>query len=158
MKTLTRLKAHKLAWELIELLSKEPVVQFKEVVFRPLFKSAPEAGLLELEKNGLITVSRDRGVLKEIKPAKPLYRAAFQYLLNNSELSTVLETGYLLRVIQFETKRIQKWEEELKPLGKANDSKLFKSRLSYLATKIDASSETIAKCEDRIKKLATRNS
>lgn len=38
------------AWELIEMLSKEPVVEFKNVVFRPLFKSAPEAGLLELEK------------------------------------------------------------------------------------------------------------
>ncbi|KAM3165185.1 Mitochondrial escape protein 2 [Lachancea thermotolerans] len=142
------------AWELIEMLSKEPVVEFKNVVFRPLFKSAPEAGLLELEKNGLITVSRDRGVLKDIRPAKPLYRAAFEYLLNDSELFTVLETGYLLRIINFETKRIQKWEEELKSLGKVSEHKMFKSRLLYLAAKIDASSDSINKCEDKIKALA----
>ncbi|SCU89335.1 LADA_0E14906g1_1 [Lachancea dasiensis] len=142
------------AWELIEMLSKEPVVQFKNIVFKPLFKSAPEAGLLELEKNGLITVSRDRGVLKDIRPAKPLYRAAFEYLLQNSELSTVLETGYLLKVINFETKRIQKWEEELKSLGKVTDTKMFKSRLSYLAGKIDGSSDSINQCEERIKTLS----
>ncbi|SCU86938.1 LANO_0C09626g1_1 [Lachancea nothofagi CBS 11611] len=142
------------AWELIEMLSKQPVVQFKNIVFRPLFKSAPEAGLLELEKNGLITVSRDRGVLKEIRPAKPLFRAAFKYLLNSNELSSVLETGYLLKVINFETKRIQKWEEELRSLGKVSDTKMFKSRLSYLAGKIDGSSDSINQCEEKIKELA----
>ncbi|SCV02426.1 LAME_0H00276g1_1 [Lachancea meyersii CBS 8951] len=142
------------AWELIELLSKEPVVPFKKIVFRPLFKSSPEAGLLELEKNGLITVSRDRGVLKDIRPAKPLFKAAFEYLLNSDEISTVLETSYLLKMINFETKRIQKWEEELKSLGKVTDTKMFKSRLSYLANKIDASSDTIASCEEKIKILS----
>ncbi|CEP64995.1 Yme2p LALA0_S16e00276g [Lachancea lanzarotensis] len=142
------------AWELIEMLSKQPVVPFKSIVFRPLFKSAPEAGLLELEKNGLITVSRDRGVLKDIRPAKPLYRAAFEYLLKSNEIATVLETGYLLKVINFETKRIQKWEEELRSLGKVTDTKLFKSRLTYLANKIDASSDSINSCEEKIKQLS----
>ncbi|SCU86367.1 LAFA_0E00298g1_1 [Lachancea sp. 'fantastica'] len=142
------------AWELIGLLSKQPVVPFKSIVFRPLFKSAPEAGLMELEKNGLITVSRDRGVLKDIRPAKPLFRAAFEYLLESNEIAAVLETGYLLKVVNFETKRIQKWEEELRSLGKVTDTKLFKSRLTYLANKIDASSESINNCEEKIKQLS----
>lgn len=141
-------------WELIQLLSKDESVSFEDIIFRPLFKSAPEAGLLELEKNGLITVSRDRGVLKEIRPAKPLFRAAFSYLLKNPEISTVLETGYLLRVVAFETGRIKKWEEELKSLGKVSDQKMFKSRLAYLAAKIDASVSTIEDCESQIKMLA----
>lgn len=48
------------AWELIELLSANPVIPFHEIVNKPLFKAAPETGIMELENNGLITVSRDR--------------------------------------------------------------------------------------------------
>lgn len=142
------------AWELIEMLSERDVVTFKEIVFKPLFKSAPEAGLLELERNGLISISRDRGVLKEIRPAKPLYKAAFNYLIKDSEISTVLKTGYLLRVIGFETARIKKWEEELRSLGKVSDQKMFKSRLGYLAGKIDASSAVIGECESIIQHMS----
>ncbi|CAI4049163.1 hypothetical protein N7582_004604 [Saccharomyces uvarum] len=142
------------AWELIELLSSHPVLPFHEVVNMPLFKAAPETGIMELENNGLITVSRDRGVLQEIRPAKPLYRAAFTYLINDAELSKVLKTRYLLKVVGFETGRIKKWEEELKPLGKVPDQKLFKSRLDYLSGKINASNAVINKCEEEIKKLS----
>lgn len=144
------------AWELIDLLSEKPKVCFDEIVFRPLFKSAPELGITALENDGLIGVSRDRGVLKDIQPAKPLFRAAFKYLVNDSELSTVLKTRYLLKVIAFETGRIKKWEEELRPLGKSGDPKLFKSRLNYLAKKIDASSAAIDSCEEEIKHLSQK--
>lgn len=142
------------AWELIDLLSKNGKVYFHDIVFRPLFKAAPEIGILELENNGLITVSRDRGVLKEIRPFKPLYRAAFQYLIDDEDLKTVLMTRYHLKVINFETGRIKKWEEELRALGKINDQKLFKSRLDYLSKKITTSSDVINHCEDEIKKLS----
>lgn len=146
------------AWELIELLSEHAKVSFEQIVFRPLFKSAPEIGITELENNGLITVSRERGVLKEIQPAKPLFRAAFQYLVHDSELSTILKTRYLLKVVGFETGRIKKWEEELRPLGKSGDPKLFKSRLAYLSKKIEASSVVIDQCEDQIKELSQKKS
>lgn len=141
------------AWELIELLSEKEHINFQDIVFKPLFKSAPELGILELENNGLITVSRDRGVLKRIFPAKPLYKAAFHYLVNDAQLSTVLKTRYLLKVIAFETGRIKKWEEELLPLGKIHDNRRFSSRIDYLAGKITASSDVIAKCEEEIKEL-----
>lgn len=142
------------AWELIELLSANPVIPFREIVNKPLFKAAPETGIMELENNGLITVSRDRGVLQEIRPAKPLYRAAFTYLINDPELAKVLKTRYLLKVVGFETGRIKKWEEELKPLGKVPDQKLFKTRLDYLSGKINASNAVITKCEEEIKNLS----
>ena len=142
------------AWELIELLSANPVIPFHEIVNKPLFKAAPETGIMELENNGLITVSRDRGVLQEIRPAKPLYRAAFTYLINDPELAKVLKTRYLLKVVGFETGRIKKWEEELKPLGKVPDQKLFKTRLDYLSGKINASNAVITKCEEEIKNLS----
>lgn len=144
------------AWELIELLSDKPKVSFEEIVFKPLFKAAPELGITELENNGLLGVSRDRGVIKEIQPAKPLFRAAFQYLLKNPELSTILKTRYLLRVVAFETGRIKKWEEELRPLGKVEETKLFKSRLNYLSKKIELSSTVIDDCEAEIKQLSKK--
>ncbi|QLL30225.1 hypothetical protein HG536_0A00420 [Torulaspora globosa] len=146
------------AWELIELLSEHSNVLFEQIVFRPLFKAAPEIAITELENNGLITVSRERGVLKEIQPAKPLFRAAFQYLVHDSDLSTILKTRYLLKVVGFETGRIKKWEEELRPLGKSGDPKLFKSRLAYLSKKIEASSAAIDECEEQIKELSQKRS
>ncbi|CCK70396.1 Yme2p KNAG_0E01300 [Huiozyma naganishii CBS 8797] len=144
------------AWELIEMLSKTPVISFKDIVFKPLFKAAPELGVIQLENNGLVSVSRNRGVLEEIRPAKPLFRAAFSYLVQDDELHVVLKTRYLLRVVAFETGRIKKWEEELKPLGKIADQKLFKSRLDYLSGKIKASSQVIDRCESDIKDLSTK--
>lgn len=142
------------AWELIDLLSKNDKVYFHDIVFRPLFKAAPELGVLELENNGLVSVARDRGVPREIRPFKPLYRAAFQYLIKDKDLRTVLMTRYHLKVINFETGRIKKWEEELRALGKVNDQKLFRSRLDYLSKKISTSSDVINKCEEDIKKLS----
>lgn len=142
------------AWELIELLNEHSVVKYEDIVFRPLFKAAPELGILELENNGLVNVSRDRGVLKEIRPAKPLFKAAFHYLLHDKELSTVLRTRYFFKVIGFENERIKKWEEELPQLGKIKDPKLFKTRVDYLSGKIAVSSEVIKNCENQIKELS----
>lgn len=142
------------AWELIELLSEKPKIPYSDIVFRPLFKAAPEIGILELEKNGLITVSRDRGVLNDIYPAKPLYTAAFKFLVEDQNLSKVLKTRYYLKVVNFETGRIKKWEEELRYLGKITDQKLFKSRLEYLSGKINTSSQIINACENEIKDMS----
>ncbi|CAL9729296.1 mitochondrial escape protein 2 [Monosporozyma unispora] len=144
------------AWELIQMLSDAPMVSYKDIVFKPLFKSAPELGIMELENNGLITVSRNRGVLQDIRPAKPLFRAAFSYLVNDAKLSTVLKTRYLLRVVAFETGKIKKWEEELFPLNNLVDQKLFKSRLEYLSGKVKISSDIIDKCEAEIKELSKK--
>lgn len=142
------------AWELIVMLSQKPLVTFDSIVFKPLFKAAPELGIVELENSGLITVSRNRGVLQNIRPAKPLYRAAFNYLVTDPTLSTVLKTRYLLKVIAFENKRIQNWETELRPLSKVPDQKMFKPRLEYLSGKIKLSSSVIKQCEEDIKKLS----
>lgn len=142
------------AWELIELLNEHQVISYRDIVFRPLFKAAPELGIIELENNGLINVTRNRGVLEKITPAKPLFRAAFHYLVNNSELSIVLKTRYLLRVISFETNKIKKWEDELRPLANIVDQKAFKGRLEYLSSKINLSGSIIDQCEAEIKRLS----
>ncbi|AQZ13493.1 YME2 (YMR302C) [Zygosaccharomyces parabailii] len=142
------------AWELIEVLSKQQSVAFEEMVFKNLFKAEPETCITELENSGLVTVSRNRGVPHEIAPAKPLFRAAFKSLVEDPELSAILRTRYLLKVVGFETNRIKKWEEELRPLGKSGETKLFKERLNYLSKKIEISSDIINNCEDEIKRLS----
>lgn len=141
------------AWELIELLSDAGSLNFKDIVFRPIFKGDPETALLELERDGLITISRDRGMLDVIKPAKPLFQYSFKNLVSDEKSSRILKTSYYLQIIAFETKRILKWEEELKAFKEQNE-KLFKSRLTYLSNKIQLSSDVIDNAEASIKKLS----
>lgn len=145
------------AWILIKELAEKQSIEYKELIYHPLFKAAPEAALVELERNGLISVIRDRGILRTIYPAKPLYRTAFKNLVNDPQTFKVLETAYLFRLISFETGRIQKFEEELKGFNYYSDPKLFKSRLDYLANKIKVSSEVVIKAESDIKKFASSN-
>lgn len=139
------------AWELMKLLAENEEVSFKKLIYNPLFKSAPESGLIELERNGLIGISRDRGIMDKIVPAKPIYRAAFQNLVKDQSVSKVLETAYLLKIISAETQKIQKFEEEVQKLSYFANERAFRGRLSYLADKIDLSNENIIKAEAAIK-------
>lgn len=139
------------AWELMKLLAENDTVPFKKLIYNPLFKSSPEAGLVELERNGLIGITRDRGIMHSIVPAKPIYRAAFQNLVKDESLSKVLETAYLLRIISSETQKIQKFEDEVQKLSYFAQERAFRGRLSYLADKIDQSNENILKAEAAIK-------
>ncbi|KAH3680764.1 hypothetical protein WICMUC_000115 [Wickerhamomyces mucosus] len=142
------------AWELIKSLSKQGSISYDRIIFNPIFKSNPEASLTELERHGLISISRDRGILKDIIPAKPIYRAAFNNLVEDKNLSKILETSYLLKIVKFESDRIAKFEEELQKFGFMANSKDFKNRIDYLATKIEASNKVILKAEEDIKKFS----
>ncbi|CCH43886.1 Mitochondrial escape protein 2 [Wickerhamomyces ciferrii] len=142
------------AWELMKLLADHETLEYKQLVYNPLFKSNPEAALIELERNGLITVSRDRGIMRTIGPAKPIFRAAFQNLVKDESLSKVLETSYLLKIISSETEKIQKFEDEVQKLSYFATDRAFRGRLSYLADKIDASNQNILNAEESIKKFS----
>jgi negative regulator of sigma E activity len=141
------------AWELVKMLSNEDHVDYKNFINHPLFKSSPEASLVELEQHGLISMTRDRGVICEIRPAKPIFKAAFKNLLEDTRTANVLETAYLYRLISFETAKIQKWEQELGSLSWFTNKKEFNNRIQYLANKIEVSNQTILDAEAKIKKL-----
>ncbi|ONH70023.1 Mitochondrial escape protein 2 [Cyberlindnera fabianii] len=145
------------AWVLIKMLADNDSVNYREFINHPLFKSSPEASLVELEQHGLISMSRDRGVLCEVRPAKPIFKAAFKNLLREgSQIANVLETAYLNKIITFETARIQKFEKELESLAYCTGKKEFNGRLQYLAGKIDACNNNILKAEDDIKKINSK--
>ncbi|CEP20458.1 unnamed protein product [Cyberlindnera jadinii] len=141
------------AWVLIKMLADKEFVQYKDFINHPLFKSSPETSLVSLEQHGLISMTRDRGVICDIRPAKPLFRAAFKNLLDDSNTYSVLETAYLYRLIAFETGKIQKWEKELESLAWYTNKREFNSRMQYLANKIEGSNSTILDAEEQIKKL-----
>ncbi|GMM39905.1 Yme2 protein [Hanseniaspora uvarum] len=144
------------AFELVEKLALNGQITMKDIRYSNIFKSNPEAALLDLEKDGLISISRDRGMLATIKPAKPLFREAFMELMNDEPVFKLLKTAYYIKIVGFEAGRIQKWEDEIKNFKYVQENgKSFKPRLDYLANKIKISSEIIDNAEGEIKKFAT---
>ncbi|XBW36878.1 hypothetical protein QEN19_002457 [Hanseniaspora menglaensis] len=143
------------AFDIIELLAKHEYITLKDLRFRPIFKSDPEKALLELEKDGLIAISRDRGMLDKIRPAKPLFKFAFNDLLGDEHAFKMLKTAYYIKIVTFEAGRIQKWEDELKNFKyQQENNKMFKPRLEYLANKIKISSEIIDEAEAKVKEYS----
>lgn len=141
------------AWCVIKMLAERDCVEYAEFINHSLFKSSPESSLVDLEQRGLITMTRDRGVICDIKPAKPIFQAAFRNLLGEPRVSSVLETAFLYRLISFETAKIQKWEQELDSLSMYTNKKEFSPRIQFLAGKIDASNQVILGSEQTIKSL-----
>lgn len=142
------------AWELIKLLTDKESIKYSEVQNRVLFKSNPESLLLDLERQGLISMSRDRGILDDIVPAKPIFRASFNNIVHDENLSRVLETAYLYKLIAFENEKIKKLENELEVYGYFTGQKEVRNRLSWIAGKIDVANNNVLNAEQEIKRLA----
>ncbi|ODV59418.1 Yme2p ASCRUDRAFT_77159 [Ascoidea rubescens DSM 1968] len=144
------------AWNIIKLLSEEEAIPYSKVYHLPLFKSNSIEVLSKLERENLIRIVKDRGVIDKIKPGKPLLRAAFNNIVNDQKIYNVLETSYLTNLIKFEVNRIKTWEDEIKGLGYAVNNKEFKTRVSHLANKISESTKVIESSEAEIKSLSKK--
>lgn len=143
------------AFDLIEMLAEREYITLKDIRYKPIFKSDPEKALLELEKDGLIAISRDRGMLDKIRPAKPLFRLAFDDLMKDEYAFKLLKAAYYIKIVAFEAGRIKKWEEELKNFKyQQENNKMFKPRLEYLANKIKISSDIIDESEAKVKEYS----
>ncbi|KAJ5216794.1 Mitochondrial escape protein 2 [Penicillium chermesinum] len=107
------------AWHLIKSLaqSKEGSLLYNKVLLADLFKENGEAILRALEQAELITVGFEKGYPRWIKPGKPVYKAAFQQLVQNKTLESRLDLSVLGQLISNENKNIAKYEEELVKLG-----------------------------------------
>lgn len=143
-------------WAIMRLLSKKDVIDFEELSKSPLFKSSPETlnTLSTLEKNDLISLKRDKGVLETITTGRPLYRAAFENLVKDPKIFKHFETDYFENLISLETKKIAKLEEELGKISVLSDVSLIKDRLSYITDKINGSSKKITDYEAKIKEIS----
>ncbi|CAG8008368.1 unnamed protein product [Penicillium salamii] len=138
------------AWNLIKSLaqSKDGTLLYNKVLLGDLFKDNGEAVLRALEQSELISVGTDHGFPRYIKPGKPVYRAAFQRLVENKNLQGRLDLLILAQLIGNENSSIRKYEEELQVLGSLPKYPWeLTSRIEWLLRKVHGSQAKILKYE-----------
>lgn len=138
------------AWHLIKTLaqSKDGTLLYNKVLLGDLFKDNGEATLRALEQSELISVGTDKGFPRYVKPGKPVYRAAFQRLVENKTLQGRLDLLVLSQLISNENSSIKKYEEELQVLGSLPKYPWeLTSRIEWLLRKIYGSQAKIIKYE-----------
>jgi hypothetical protein len=126
------------------------------MVTEPMFKGAlkpqgesGESTIGALERSEMVTVVTRDGKPTYIKAGKPLYRAAFQYILSDKTFSAMIETGFLESQMKLQNDKIVKYEEELRLLAKfpskwGDDVNI---RVRYLIDKMAACQQKIQKFE-----------
>lgn len=126
------------------------------MVTEPMFKGAlkpqgesGESTIGALEQSEMVTVVTKDGKPTYIKAGKPLYRAAFQYILSDKTFSAMIESGFLESQMKLQNDKIVKYEEELRLLAKfptkwGDDVNI---RVRYLVDKMAACQAKIEKFE-----------
>ncbi|KAJ5272830.1 hypothetical protein N7478_007955 [Penicillium angulare] len=130
------------AWHIIKALgkAKDGKILYSKALLNDLFKSNGETTLRALEQAELISVGSVRGFPQWIKPGKPVYKAAFQRLVENKTLEGRMDLLILGELISNENKSIGKYEEELKVLASfPNHPWELRSRIQWLLSKMNGS-------------------
>lgn len=138
------------AWYLIKSLarSKDGILLYNKVLLSDLFRNNGEATLHALAQSELISVGTDEGFPRYIKPGKPVYRAAFQRLVENKTLQGRLDMLILTQLMSNENSSISKYEQELQVLGSLPKYPWeLTSRIEWLLRKIHGSQAKILQYE-----------
>ncbi|KAI0539146.1 RNA12 protein [Xylaria digitata] len=147
------------AWYLVNLLSKDDMLRYNEVLLSDTFASsltAPdgESALEGLANAELITVRSHAGRPRSITAGKPVYQAAFRQLAADKVFSAKMELGRLKELVKIEGANIDKAEKELVLLGSLpNQPWGAHDRVQYLLGKIDGAQNKIGYYEREIGKL-----
>ena len=146
-------------WAIMKMLSENEQINYQDLIKNSLFKSEVEtlATLDALEKNDLISLRREKGILSSINTGRPLYKAAFKDLVKDKKIFKLFETRYYSDLISIENGKISKAEEEIQKVSHLSDLKVLKARLDYLQSKITSSTETIVAYEKEIKEIDDPN-
>lgn len=144
-------------WGLIKKLSLSDNVTFDELLRSPLFPSAQDtvATLGTLEKNDLISLRRDKGLIVLIATGRPLYKAAFQELVGDPTIFKLYETYYFQQLIAVENSKLAKLEDQAARLSLLHDQKLLKDRMEYICGKIQKLTDNIKSYEQSISEIST---
>ena len=101
-----------------------------------------------MEQAELISVATDKGFPRYVKPGKPVYRAAFQRLVENKTLQGRLDLLILAQLIGNENSSIKKYEEELQVLGSLPKYPWeLTSRIEWLLRKVHGAQAKVLKYE-----------
>lgn len=124
------------AWCVIQQLAAQGQVSFTEIQKHPLFKADPYRALQALESAEIIALQRDRGVIRNVRAAKPLYSAAFAQMVNNKAVYNSMQSDYLKALIAQISAKVAGLEDEVARYRGVDNSRIFRVRLDYLAHKI----------------------
>jgi RNA12 protein/RNA recognition motif. (a.k.a. RRM, RBD, or RNP domain) len=134
------------AWFLIKELAANGTLKYNELLLNSLLSNG-EAVLQSLEQAELITITSKNGRPQSVKPGKPVYHAAFEYLTEDEVLKARLDLAILTELIAAENKNLDKAESELKVLAELPIAADLKPRIRYLLAKVLASQQGVEKME-----------
>ncbi|RMZ89982.1 hypothetical protein DV736_g2777, partial [Chaetothyriales sp. CBS 134916] len=144
------------AWVLIKELAANESLRYNEVLLNDMFKSNGNRVLQALEQAELITITATNGRPQTIKPGRPVYQAAFEYLTSDEVLKAHLDLTIVKDLIALESATVDKCEKELQVLAELPNASDLRSRIRYLLVKALKSQNEIEKREaqaDGLKKV-----
>ncbi|KAJ9661653.1 mitochondrial escape protein 2 [Neophaeococcomyces mojaviensis] len=142
------------AWVLIRELAANEELKYNELLLDDMFSKNGEQVLQNLEQAELITISSANGRPNKIKPGKPVYLSAFQYLSEDDVLRSRLDLSIMSQLAAKENTTIQSCEEELQRLAQLPGTPAeVKPRIKYLLAKAAASQDKIVKFEAKMGQL-----
>jgi len=138
------------AWYLIKLLSESEELRYNEILLHDFFKSDEDA-IQSLEQAEMISIVNKNGRPWAIRPGRPVYRAAYQRLMEDNVLRAKMDWISLKAICKKETEEIRKVEEELAVL--ATLDKKSGRRVEWLAKKMENSQRKIEDAEREMSAL-----
>ncbi|RMZ77953.1 hypothetical protein DV738_g4171, partial [Chaetothyriales sp. CBS 135597] len=137
------------AWVLIKELAENESLRYNDVVLMDTFKSNGDRILQALEQAELITITATNGRPQTIKPGKPVFQAAFEYLTADEVLKARLDLAIVKDQIGSESATVDKCEKELQMLAELPNAPDLRPRIRYLLRKVLKSQSEIDKLEAR---------
>lgn len=144
------------AWLLIKELAANETLRYNELLLNDTMKPKGESVLQSLEQAELISITSKNGRPMSVKPGKPVYQAAFEYLTADEVLKARFDLAILGSLISAEGGSVDKYETELRLLAELPNAGDLKPRIRYLLGKVVASQASIEKWEaesGRLKKV-----
>ena len=133
------------AWLLIKELAANETLRYNELILNDLFKDG-ETVLQGLEQAELISITSKNGRPYGVKPGKPVYQAAFEYLTDDEVLKARMDLAILAQLTSQENKNIERYETELTTLaGLPGTPSELKPRMHWCLNKAMASQEKVMK-------------
>lgn len=128
----------------------EPEISASYLFLDPNFKTRDQQKALRaLQQAEMVNLVHDGGRNVAIKAGKPLYQAAFKAITEDKVLYAIQESALLESAIAGETRKIEKWEEELRLLSKTPYRREIGERVTYLTGKMKQSQDKIKGYEVR---------
>jgi RNA12 protein len=142
------------AWLLIKQLAANETLRYNELLLADVFKDGGEQTLQALEQAELISITSTNGRPHAVKPGKPVYQAAFEYLTEDEVLRARLDLAILTQLIGIENKNVDKYETELNVLAALpGGAKQLAPRIHWLLDKAMASHAKVEQYEAQSRKL-----